>query len=893
MHDNKGDIDLGLESGVFPQGDSSERCLNVWFYMTNSRQVNLKVIQVGMSTGNDVILAVYSGLDFATEWHVIQKPITVTEDFTILFKATVLAIPQDCSVSIDDFKVMDGPCPPAGSCDFETGFCTWKNEENSDDFDWQLIQGGTPTDYTGPPSDHTKMKDYGTYAYIGASSRTEGDFAILKSPDYESGPTQCLELYYCMYGSDMGKFEVQLLQDKSIVGSTLRSYIGNQGEGWRQLLVTLDVVDGSLYSVLLNATVGNDINSDIAVDDINFYPGNCSGRSDICDFSHNFCDWAQGTDDETDWLLGSGSDSRYGNNEGLPDHSTDHVGGGYAYIDMRDAENQPGDRARLVSMERTPPIDGQAECLGFWYHLDENDVGSLNVTVKWVDNGTLMLSDSLWSISGNRGDEWWFGAATVISKFPYQAIIEGTIGTASKGGITIDDVGFSSGPCDPPGHCSFERNMCSWQSSGNTGIDGNDGDDWLRASAGRTMRGFTGPANDHTQGTVAGFYAQADATFTQDKTPTLFSEVFDPSSEDGDCFAFWYHMNGTGEATLRVYYQQFNPPATYDRQEMFSASGNQGDVWLEHQFDLTSDLEFQIIFYVEYGSSDDEGYNIDVAIDDTSLTTTKCSEYNQWHCTFEDGLCGYTQAKDDDRDWTRRPGSTPSFRTGPDFDHTIGNVNGYYIYLEASPGRAGEKTRLLSPFAPAGKYCVGFWFHMYGQSINTLNVYIQRNNTALDLPVWTRTGSSGNQWKEGYIDVVDIKDFRVVYEAIKGRSFTGDIAIDDLDLIEGQCKGTHTCDFQSDDLCGYQQETGKDDFDWIPGSGSTLTPGTGPAVDHTYSTSYGRYMYIDSSEQAPGDKAQFYTKTSEPDPSGFACWTFFYYMKGAGVDELRILVCLK
>ena len=86
---------------------------------------------------------------------------------------------------------------------------------------------------------------------------------------------------------------------------------------------------------------------------------------------------------------------------------------------------------------------------------------------------------------------------------------------------------------------------------------------------------------------------------------------------------------------------------------------------------------------------------------------------------------------------------------------------GYYLYLETSGGSKGYKARLLSPFAPPGKYCIGFWFHMFGQTIATLNVYIQRNETALDLPVWTRTGSSGNQWIEGYVDVVDIYEFRV------------------------------------------------------------------------------------------------------------------------------------
>eukprot|EP00057_Strongylocentrotus_purpuratus_P018001 XP_011672475.1 PREDICTED: MAM and LDL-receptor class A domain-containing protein 2-like [Strongylocentrotus purpuratus] len=929
--------DLGkLESGVFPRGTPSvDRCLNVWFYLINSTAISLTFKQESATSTNTINLGSITGQDLTTEWHVIQEDITVTEDFKITFQVQSLDITQQGSVSIDDFKVTDGPCPWPGSCDFENGFCMWKNEENLDDFDWQLIQGRTPSDETGPPNDHTKMTSYGIYAYMETTGRRSGDIAILKSTEFASGYIQCLEFYYYMYGEDLGRLDVQSLQDKDAIGTTLRSYSGNQGEAWRQSLVTLDIVDGSLYTVLLNASVGAAGYCDIAVDDIMFYPGNCSGRSDICDFSVDFCDWSQADDDDTNWKLGSGSDSRYGNDEGLRDHSIGLVGGAYAYIDVRSSQNKPGDRARLLSLERVPPTYGQAECLGFWYHLDEADVGSLNVTMKWVDNGTLMMSDSLWSISGNRDDQWWFGAATVVSKFPYQAIIEGTIGTGTKGGITIDDVGFTSGSCDPPGHCSFDQNMCSWQSTGDDG----DSDElpWIRET-GSTVSGNTGPTNDHTKGTSEGYYMHVDATNTNaGDTATLFSEVFDPSSEDGDCFAFWYHMRGSGNVTLSVFYQQFNPPTNYDPKKMFAVSGTQGNLWREYQFDITSGQEFQILFRVLFSEN---GY-IDVAIDDTSLTTTKCSDFNQWHCPFEDGLCGYTQATDEERNWVRRGGSTSSTKTGPDADHTLGS--GYYLYLETSGGSKGDKARLLSPFAPPGKYCVGFWFHMFGQTIATLNVYIQRNETALDLPVWTRTGSSGNQWIEGYVDVVDIYEFRVVYEAIRGDSYTGDIAIDDLDMVEGQCSGTHACDFQHDDLCGYQQETVKDDFDWLQGSSSTVTFGTGPTVDHTYKTPYGthacdfqhddlcgysqetvkddfdwlqgssstvtfgtgptvdhtyktpygKYMYIDSSKQSPGDKAQFYSPKLDADPSGFACWTFYYNMYGAGIDTLRILVRMR
>ena len=45
----------------------------------------------------------------------------------------------------------------AGDCDFENGLCTWVNSPNilEDEFDWTRGSGSTPSNFTGPPTDHT------------------------------------------------------------------------------------------------------------------------------------------------------------------------------------------------------------------------------------------------------------------------------------------------------------------------------------------------------------------------------------------------------------------------------------------------------------------------------------------------------------------------------------------------------------------------------------------------------------------------------------------------------------------------------------------------------------------------------------------------------------------
>lgn len=36
-----------------------------------------------------------------------------------------------------------------GNCTFDGGMCEWINDP-TDEFDWQLIEGGTPSEETGP-----------------------------------------------------------------------------------------------------------------------------------------------------------------------------------------------------------------------------------------------------------------------------------------------------------------------------------------------------------------------------------------------------------------------------------------------------------------------------------------------------------------------------------------------------------------------------------------------------------------------------------------------------------------------------------------------------------------------------------------------------------------------
>ncbi|KAK3087453.1 hypothetical protein FSP39_006069 [Pinctada imbricata] len=251
------------------------------------------------------------------------------------------------------------------------------------------------------------------------------------------------------------------------------------------------------------------------------------------------------------------------------------------------------------------------------------------------------------------------------------------------------------------------------------------------------------------------------------------------------CLHFMYSMYGSGMGELSVEQESADFP-----NPVFSMSGNQGEGWHQAVAELIPLKNSKLKIFGIRGTR----YTSDIAIDDIHLDTGKClcasnpcqsggictpdpgstlgyycscpPEYtsadcsvlidSNMHCGFEQDTCQFHQSTYDDFDWTRKSGRTRTSGTGP------GRAsNGeYYLYIESSNRKKGEKAILESYSKIMGSNCVVMEYHMFGKNVGELNISIS-NDTSGPIALWTRKGSLGNSWKTGAVQINSPTPYRV------------------------------------------------------------------------------------------------------------------------------------
>uniref|UniRef100_A0A2C9KE99 MAM domain-containing protein n=1 Tax=Biomphalaria glabrata TaxID=6526 RepID=A0A2C9KE99_BIOGL len=559
-----------------------------------------------------------------------------------------------------------------------------------------------------------------------------------------------------------------------------------------------------------------------------------------------------------------------------------------------------------------------------------SSIGQLNIYTRTNTNGPLK---TMFTRSLNQGDRWIRQDLPLAETADFQIIIEAVVGVSYFGGIAVDDISLTDGcklsvnnilptglppsstslsPCGSNfrcgdgqcipqssvcnyvldcidasdevncGNCNFESNLCGWTDN-SVGIFR-----WMNVS----VSAVTGllPNSDTTfPATNQGHYVAVRPGPGLTVTGAL---LISPQlkATGPDCrITFNYYMNGDGSGNLAILLQNSIYTATNRATTLWTVNSLSSSSWTTYSVDIGQVPNgYQVLIQ----STPVNGYSYAVAIDDIKflgcqLNTTFNLKPTVLDCTFTGGdFCGYFESRTDDFDWTLTNHATPSLNTGPSGDHTTGHD--YYIYIESSsPQKFGDRAVLISALmAPASIHmCLKFWYHMFGADIDTLNVYLI--NGANYSRIWTRSGSHGNVWRQGEAPVFSTQNYQISFEGTVGHGYGGDIALDDISLINGSCSPQDMCDFEID-LCEYTQIEFKDVFDWTRWANKTASNGTGPATDHTTNNGYGNYLHIGPLGRTSGDNAQLLG----PEIAAYGlshCVYFWFHMYGANIGTLNVI----
>ncbi|XP_066912161.1 uncharacterized protein [Clytia hemisphaerica] len=167
-------------------------------------------------------------------------------------------------------------------------------------------------------------------------------------------------------------------------------------------------------------------------------------------------------------------------------------------------------------------------------------------------------------------------------------------------------------------------------------------------------------------------------------------------------------------------------------------------------------------------------------------------------CDFESPGCGWKNSKKGVKGWNIGKGATPSHRTGPSVDNTIKTKTGKYLYFEASwvsgttPLRRGSRVILESPIIFSSQVCMKFAYHMYGKGVGSLEIHIRRGKHSRKM--WSKKGDQGDKWYQAEVELAINIEYKITIEAVRGNSYYGDIAIDDIQFSYGLCNAKSSQD---------------------------------------------------------------------------------------------------
>ncbi|WP_124979608.1 endonuclease [Nonlabens xiamenensis] len=158
--------------------------------------------------------------------------------------------------------------------------------------------------------------------------------------------------------------------------------------------------------------------------------------------------------------------------------------------------------------------------------------------------------------------------------------------------------------------------------------------------------------------------------------------------------------------------------------------------------------------------------------------------------SFESNFGKWSNVSNDDFDWVRNSGATPSSNTGP----SSASQGSDYIFMESSsPNYSAKRAILNSPcLSPSSSTSFSFKYHMYGASdMGSLSLQASTDGTSWS-SLWSKSGNQGNSWATATIDLGSFanQNLRLRFNGVTGTTWQGDMALDDFQITGGSTSNT-------------------------------------------------------------------------------------------------------
>jgi hypothetical protein len=149
---------------------------------------------------------------------------------------------------------------------FENTLGMWQ-QSTTDNFNWTILSGATPTTSTGPDAAY----DGSYYIYTEANNITTGWTANLELPvDFTNVDNPEISFYYHMYGTNMGSLHLDVYDNTW--HNDVWSLSGNQGNTWTNHITNLSAyANFGVVIIRFRGIRGNGNASDLALDKVCVY----------------------------------------------------------------------------------------------------------------------------------------------------------------------------------------------------------------------------------------------------------------------------------------------------------------------------------------------------------------------------------------------------------------------------------------------------------------------------------------------------------------------------------------------------------------------------------------------------------------------------------------------